>query len=128
MDGDILAPWPSLPRPHGVEGPTPILRLQANFVSGGLLLNLSLHHNVVDFTGILQFVRLLALVVSGGEPSAEDIEQANRDRRRIVPLLKPTEPIKDHSHLRRPAGFVPEPCCRRPRGAISDFLSPRSLP
>ena len=107
LDGQVLAPWPGLPLPHGLKGTVPIIALQANFIKGGLLLNSSLHHNIIDGTGIIQFMRLLATAMKGGEISAEDIEQANRDRTRVLPLLRRGEPVKDHSHLRRPPGFVP---------------------
>ncbi|KAJ5382594.1 Transferase [Penicillium concentricum] len=106
LDGSVLTPWPALPQPRGLEGPDPVVALQANFVSGGLILNLSSHHTIIDGSGIYQFVNLLALVMSGKEIPAADLEQANRDRSRVIPLIPRSEPVKSYSHLRRPPGYT----------------------
>lgn len=108
LDGKILTPFPGLPQHHGLTSPAPIIALQANFIHGGLLLNMSFHHIAIDATGITQFIRLLSTVLDGGKISAADLEQANRDRSRVVPLLSNDEPVKDHDHLRRPPDFLPQ--------------------
>ena len=107
LPGRILTPWPSLPLPHGLEPPLPVIAAQANLVRGGLLLNMSMHHIAIDGTGLVQLMRLLSIVLSGREIPTADLEQANRDRRRVVPLIPYGEPVKDHSHLRRPPGYTP---------------------
>ncbi|KAL6816629.1 hypothetical protein J3E69DRAFT_375274 [Trichoderma sp. SZMC 28015] len=106
LDGSILTPWPALPHPRGLEGPDPVIAMQANFVRGGLILNLSTHHTIIDGTGIYQFLNLLAIVMSGKEISADDLEQANRDRSRVISLIPLGEPLKDYSHLRKPPGYT----------------------
>jgi trichothecene 3-O-acetyltransferase len=106
LDGSVLTPWPALPHPRGLEGPDPVIAMQANFVRGGLILNLSSHHTIIDGTGIYQFLNLLALVMSGKEIPAADLEQANRDRSRVIPLIPRSEPVKNYSHLRRPPGYT----------------------
>ncbi|KAI0377222.1 hypothetical protein F5Y04DRAFT_264910 [Hypomontagnella monticulosa] len=106
LDGSILMPWPALPHPRGLEGPDPVVALQANFIRGGLLLNISTHHTIIDGTGIFQFINLLALAMSGKEISPAELEQANRDRSRVIPLIPRNEPVKDFSYLRRPPGFT----------------------
>jgi len=106
LDGKTLAPWPALPQHHGIVGPVPIIALQLNFIQDGLILNMGFHHICIDGTGILQFTRLLATVLNGDKISAAELEQANRDRSRVVPLIPLGEPVKDHSHLRRPPGFI----------------------
>lgn len=52
-------------------------------------------------SGIEQVLRLLATLMRGEEIPPLAIEQGNRDRRNMIPLLKSTEPLRDHSHLRR---------------------------
>jgi len=113
LDGDILTPYPGLPRPHGIEGPVPIVRVQANFIRQGLILCVSTHHNIMDATGLLQFVRLVATVLNGEEIARSDIDQANRDRSRVIPLFPRGESMMDCSHFRRPHDF-----------AMGTFISP----
>lgn len=115
LDGATLTPWPSIPVPHGIQGPVPVMALQANFVRGGMLLNFSLHHMAVDATGILQVGRLLSLALSGKECPQAELEQANRDRRQVVPLIAQGEPLKDQAHLRRPVGWTPNPVVSPPK-------------
>ncbi|OIW25921.1 hypothetical protein CONLIGDRAFT_708799 [Coniochaeta ligniaria NRRL 30616] len=105
LHGKELCPWPALPQPHGLTGPAPVVALQASFVRGGLIINLTAHHTVMDGTADFQFLHLFATVLNGGEIPAADLEQANRDRNRLVPLIPHGEPVKDHSHLRPPPGW-----------------------
>jgi trichothecene 3-O-acetyltransferase len=108
LDGAILAPWPALPAPHGLTGPVPVFALTANFLRGdGLVIVLSCHHTVMDGPAIFQLTYLLATVMSGGEVSEADAEQANRDRAEVIPLIPLGEPMKDFSHLRQPPGYIP---------------------
>ena len=115
LDDKTLIPCPSLPIPHGLE-PPPVLIIRLNFLRGGLIVNMSTHHMAIDGTGLVQIMRLLANILQGREeiPSAE-LEQANRDRRRVVPLVPPGEPVKDHSHLRAPPGHVTAPPSSPPK-------------
>ena len=107
LPGKILTPWPSLPLPHGLSPPLPVIAAQANFIRGGLLLNMSMHHVAIDGAGLVQVMRLLSAVLNGREIPPAELEQANRDRRRVVPLIPRGEPVKDHRHLRRPPGYAP---------------------
>ncbi|KAI4867404.1 hypothetical protein F4820DRAFT_456966 [Hypoxylon rubiginosum] len=109
LDGKILSPVPSLPQPHGIVGPVPIIALQINFIEGGLILGMSANHIVIDGTGIAQLARLLAFVMNNAEIPADEVAQANRDRSRVVPLIPRGEPVKDHEHMRRPVDWIPQP-------------------
>jgi hypothetical protein len=109
LKGDVLTPWPSLPMPHGLEPPLPVIAVQANFIRGGLLLNVSPHHVAIDGVGFIQFLKCLATVLKGQDISPEELEQANRDRSRVIQLIPRGEPVKDYSHLRRPVGWMPNP-------------------
>ncbi|KAI4283246.1 MAG: hypothetical protein L6R38_002288 [Xanthoria sp. 2 TBL-2021] len=107
LDGNILTPWPSLPAPHGLEPPLPALVMQANFIRAGLLLNMVPHHMAMDGAGLTQVLSMLSTVLGGRDIPPAELEQANRDRRRVVPLIPRGEPVKDYGHLRRPPGYTP---------------------
>ncbi|RDW58818.1 hypothetical protein BP6252_13294 [Coleophoma cylindrospora] len=115
LDATALTPFPSLPVPHGLKPPVPVMVFQINFVGGGIIINLSTHHMAVDGTGIVQIMRHLATVLQGHQISESDVEQANRDRRRVVPLIPRGEPVKDHSYLRAPPGHVTAPPSSPPK-------------
>ncbi|KAK3304872.1 uncharacterized protein B0T15DRAFT_537893 [Chaetomium strumarium] len=105
LDGKVLTPWPGLPQPHGLAGPVPVIAVQANFIQGGLILILSSHHTMIDGTANFQLVKLLTTLLRGDEIPAADLQQANRDRSRLIDLIPPSQPVKDHSHLRCPPGY-----------------------
>lgn len=103
---EALTPWPCLPQPHGITGPVPVVALQLNFIRGGVIMTMTCHHNIMDGTGIMQLTSLLARVLTDSEIPASELNEANRDRSRIVSLIPQGEPIKDFSHLRRPLNFM----------------------
>lgn len=107
LDGKILTPYPGFPVSYkDSEGhPAPIIVIQANFVKGGLLLNFSAQHNVIDAGGLLQIIQLVATALRGESYSHDAIKQGNRDRAKIIKLIAPGEPVRDHSHLKRPPGL-----------------------
>ena len=115
LDAGVLTPFPSLPYPHGLEPPIPVMVLQVNFLKGGVIVNMSTHHMAIDGTGIVQIMRLLSTVLQGRRITAADLEQANRDRRYVVPLIPSGEPVKDHSWLRAPPGYKTAPPSSPPK-------------
>jgi len=118
LDGNILTPFPSLPMSHGLEPPLPVLVFQINFLRGGIILNMTTHHMAVDATGIVQIMRHLSTILRGQYLSESDVEQANRDRRRVVPLIPRGEPVKDHSYLRAPPGHKTAPPSSPPKWCV----------
>jgi hypothetical protein len=107
--GEHIVPCPGLPAPHGITGqPVPVAMLSVIFLRGGLLLLTTLHHQFMDAAALSILWDLLAAVMNGDPDAIPDgtIEQANRDRTRVIPLLRPDEPVKDYSHLLRPEGFA----------------------
>ena len=48
--------------------------------------------------------KLLAALLSGDAIPEADLQQANRERRGLIALIPPSEPVKDYSHLRGPPG------------------------
>lgn len=103
LDGNILCPFPGFPLTYEESkiGPAPVVAIQANIIRGGLLLNFSNQHNMMDATGLFMFIMLLAAAMRGEDIPDAIVEQANRDRKTVVPLLGPDEAIKDHNHLWR---------------------------
>ncbi|KAI1097907.1 hypothetical protein F4804DRAFT_346776 [Jackrogersella minutella] len=97
-----LVPCPGLPHPHGLS-PVPILIIRAVFITGGVMVVISAHHNMIDGTGLMQLWNHLSTLMNGGSLSKDAIQWANADRARVVPLLRTNEPAKDYSHLLRPA-------------------------
>lgn len=105
LDASVLCPFPGFPQSYdeSVIGPAPVVAIQANFVKGGLLLNFSNQHNFMDATGLFMFIMHLATAMRGEELSDIAIQQGNRDPKTVIPLFPEGEPIRDHSHLIRPA-------------------------
>ena len=115
LDGGIICPVPGFPLTYDEAkiGPAPAVVVQVNWIKGGLLLTFSNQHNVMDATGMFQFIALLSLAMRGEEIPASAVEQGNRDRKTVVPLLDPNEPMRDHNFLRAkgppPTGPPPPP-------------------
>ena len=124
LDGNTLGPVKAFPETYeeSESNPAPVIILQANFIQGGLLLDAAAQHNFIDGGGLFQCMRLFAKAMRGEEFSDLEIQQGNRDRRNLIPLLDPNEPMLDHSHLRRPSLFVDQgqqqsPAVARPPAA-----------
>lgn len=88
LDPDVLVPaiavsWDSTD-PDTVA---PVLVLQANFLDGGLILTVCSNHTTMDMTGLGMVIGYLAKVCRGERLTAEEVAQANQDRRGAVPLL-----------------------------------------
>lgn len=105
LDGKILGPVKAFPETYeeSESDPASVIAIQANFIQGGLLLDTAAQHNFIDGGGLFQCMRLLAKAMRGEEFLDLEIQQGNRDRRNLIPLLGRNEPMLDHSHLRRPA-------------------------
>ncbi|KAI4179424.1 MAG: hypothetical protein L6R41_007856, partial [Letrouitia leprolyta] len=119
LDGSILCPFPGFPLSYdeSIIGPAPVVAIQANFIKGGLLLNFSNQHNMMDATGLFTFIMLLAAAMRGEELPEQIVEAANLDRSTIIPLLSSGEPIKNHDQLRRPAAPPPTTALAQPTTA-----------
>ena len=104
LDGNILGPVKAFPETYkeSESNPAPVIAIQANLIEGGLLLDTATQHNYIDGSGLFQIMRLFAKAMRGEEFSELEIQQGNRDRRNLIPLLGPNEPLLDHSHLRCP--------------------------
>ena len=104
LDGNILSPRKAFPESYqeSEADPAPVIAFQANLIEGGLLLVCAAQHNFIDMNGIDRCFNLLAAAMRDEAFPSEAIEQGNRDRQNLVPLLQPDEPAKDHSQFKRP--------------------------
>lgn len=103
FDPAMLCPVVGFPQSYqeSEDDPACVLALQANFIDGGLLLNVGAQHNIMPGGGILQFLNLFAKVMRGEDITQFELEQGNLDRRNLIKLLGPDEPLIDLSRYRR---------------------------
>ncbi|PLB51635.1 transferase family protein [Aspergillus steynii IBT 23096] len=102
LPGYLLGPRKAFPEPYDDSDDAPVLDIQANLINGGLLLDLAAQHNIIDAGGIFQIANLLSTAMRGEPIPQAQIDEANRPRKDIIPLLGPDEPLLDHSDLRPP--------------------------
>jgi trichothecene 3-O-acetyltransferase len=85
-DESLIAPRKTFPDVS--EGDTvPVFALQANFISGGLLLTFVGQLAAMDMTGQGHLIRLLSKACHNEPFTNEELLGGNLDRRNIVPLL-----------------------------------------
>ncbi|KAH6658937.1 trichothecene biosynthesis acetyltransferase [Truncatella angustata] len=110
LDGSLLCPLPGFPLSYDVAkigGAAPVVAVQASFIRGGVIINFSNQHNVMDASGMFVFIMLLAIAMQGKSLPQAYIDQANSDRTKVIPLLEPGEPLRDHSHLLKQVDLPP---------------------
>ncbi|KAI0890806.1 transferase family-domain-containing protein [Annulohypoxylon nitens] len=131
LDAPMLTRFPSFPQSYQEteDDPAPVLSLQANFIRGGLLLDVAAQHNIMPGSGILQFLRLLSKAMAGESPTPLEIEQGNRDRRQMIRLLRPDEEPVNTSRYDRPSLLkIAIPAVPAPYGRWCTFrLSAKSM-
>lgn len=86
LDENMIAPLKTLPEDDSDE-PAPIFLLQANFISGGLLLTIVGQHNTMDMTGQGHIIHLLSKACRHEPFTSEEIKSGNLTRRNLIPLL-----------------------------------------
>lgn len=103
FDSAILSPVSSFPSrfDDAKEGQAHVVRVQATFIQGGVLLDFAIHHNAADGTGLYGYIKLVAQLMRGESISDAALREGNKDRRNLVPLLSSDEPMLDHSHYIR---------------------------
>ena len=87
--------------------PAPVLALQANFITGGLLLVFSALHQVMDIAGEGQVIHLFSKACRVESFTSEELRTGHLPRRNIIPLLdehtlKP-DPPSQHNAPSAPA-------------------------
>ncbi|KAI4216664.1 MAG: hypothetical protein LQ351_001153 [Letrouitia transgressa] len=103
LDANITAPMKGFPDSADPSVPKPVLVIQANFLSGGLILCFAGMHNVMDGTGLGQLVKHFATLCRGEQIASRDIEAVLLDRGHIPPPLQADQPLLDHSDVRKKA-------------------------
>ncbi|KAL4919044.1 hypothetical protein BDW62DRAFT_47948 [Aspergillus aurantiobrunneus] len=95
LPGSVVAPpRPAFPKVY-TEDSVPVLEIQASLIHGGLLLDIAAQHNIIDATGIFYIAHILSLLMDNHPnpiPHA-DLLLGNCDRRNLIPLLPPDEPL-----------------------------------
>ncbi|KAL9596362.1 MAG: hypothetical protein Q9219_005840 [cf. Caloplaca sp. 3 TL-2023] len=99
LDATILAPMVGYPEHYANTDETPVWVIQANFISGGLLLCFAGMHNAMDGTGLGQLIRMYATICRGETLSVEDLEAANFDRKSLPATLKPGQTQMSHPEV-----------------------------
>lgn len=98
LDEELICPCRTIPLPGTLDG-LPVFLVQANFVTGGLLLSLVAEHGAMDMTGQGQIIRLLSKACRDEPFTAEEVSTGNRARHDIIPLLDDSyEPGPELSH------------------------------
>ncbi|PYH94008.1 hypothetical protein BO71DRAFT_380399 [Aspergillus ellipticus CBS 707.79] len=94
LPGALLSPpRPAFPQPYPDTTIAPVLDIQANLLSGGLILALAAQHSIIDASGIFQIASLLARTMRGIPIPAAELLEGNTDRRTLIPLLPTPDPL-----------------------------------
>lgn len=108
-----LGSRPAFPQQYheSEDDPAPVIDVQANLIRGGLLLDIAAQHNIIDAGGIFQIANLMAFAMRGEAFPEEIINEGNRDRRSLIPLIGSDEQLLDHKDLRPPVFIsnIPSP-------------------
>lgn len=89
LDETIIAPRKTLPEisDDSESDSTPVLLLQATFITGGLLLTFVGQHNTMDMTGQGHIMHLFSKACHNEQFTSEELSSGNLARRNIIPLL-----------------------------------------
>ena len=90
LDEMVLAPCRTLP--ESASETSPVLLLQANLVSGGLLLTIAGQHNAMDMIAQGHVMHLLSKACHKEAFTREELRIGNLARHGIIPLLDSYEP------------------------------------
>ncbi|KAG9238311.1 putative trichothecene 3-O-acetyltransferase [Amylocarpus encephaloides] len=82
----LIAPRNTLPGCPGTEI-RPVLLLQANFITGGLLLTFVAQHNTMDMTGQGHLIRFFSKACHNEQFTEEEVAAGDRTNKDLVPLL-----------------------------------------
>ncbi|PYH39154.1 trichothecene 3-O-acetyltransferase [Aspergillus neoniger CBS 115656] len=91
LDQNILAPRNIFPDSQDVSAP--VFLIQANFITGGLILTFVAQHNVMDATGLTNIIHLFSKACQNENFTDKEIRDGNLPRRDIVPLLEDSHTI-----------------------------------
>ncbi|KAH7911397.1 transferase family-domain-containing protein [Hygrophoropsis aurantiaca] len=88
LDENIIAPRKTFFHESASDpDPAPVFLIQANFITGGLLLTFDSHHNAMDKSGQYQVMRLFSKACRGEQFTSDELSSGNLPRRDLIPLL-----------------------------------------
>lgn len=91
LDESDIAAQNTLAVLHGgqsvLEEAIPVFLVQANFITGGLLLTFSAQHGSMDMAGQVQVIHLLAKACRNEPFTISELSIGNMDRKNIIPLF-----------------------------------------
>jgi trichothecene 3-O-acetyltransferase len=89
LDETVIAPCKTLlgSSDESASDPAPVFLLQANFITGGLLLTFVGQHNTMDMTGQGQITHLFSKACRNEQFTSEELSSGNLARRNLIPLL-----------------------------------------
>lgn len=96
LDEFTIAPCKTLADESASE--LPVFLIQANFISGGLLLTFNGQHGTMDMTGQGQIIHLLAKACRNKPFTPSELSVGNMDRQNIIPLLDDCAPGPELDH------------------------------
>ena len=89
LDESIFAPRKTLPGSpeESALDSLPVFLLQANFITGGLLLTFVGQHHTMDMTGQGQIIHLFSKACRNEQFTSDELSSGNLARRNLIPLL-----------------------------------------
>ncbi|KAM0723835.1 hypothetical protein Q7P37_000825 [Cladosporium fusiforme] len=88
LDEDSIAPRKTLDMVFGQPSdPAEVFLVQANFITGGLLLTVATQHNTMDMTGQSGMTRLLSKACRGEDFTSEELRVGNMSSAGAIELL-----------------------------------------
>jgi trichothecene 3-O-acetyltransferase len=89
LDESKIAPRKTLPgsSDESTSDSAPVFLLQANFITGGLLLTFVGQHNAMDMTGQGQIIYLLSKACRSEQFTSEELSSGNLTSHNLIPVL-----------------------------------------
>jgi hypothetical protein len=91
LDENLIAPCKTVIEPDKITTGIPVLLMQANFITGCLLLTINGQHGSMDMGGMGQVITLFAKACRNEPFSPEELLTGNSGRMGIIPLLNDEE-------------------------------------
>ena len=92
LDENIIAPYKTLigSSARSMSKDRPVFVVQANFITGGLILTFVSHHQTMDMTGQGQVMHLFSKACRDEPFTSEEVSSGNVARLNLVPVLEDT--------------------------------------
>ncbi|TGO43621.1 hypothetical protein BOTNAR_1659g00010 [Botryotinia narcissicola] len=119
LDENIVAPCKGHPGNQSASDPAPVFMLQANLITGGIILTFVSQHQTMDMVGQGQIMYLLSKACHNEPFTEEELLSGNLPRQNLIPLLDdsskldgevtrqtvksiPSQPIRDAADVQPP--------------------------